>query len=87
MRTKEEVIKMWEDFSKYVIDRYLDPKNEAKGSHKNIEPLKNYKLISTERLEAEQAYRKNEGDERELSELGDATLLILFRANNIIEKD
>jgi len=68
---------------KYILGRFTDPKNSKKGSWLNIEPMKINRYIQTEALEVNQAYRNNEGDERELQELGDVILFCLFRVHQI----
>jgi NTP pyrophosphatase (non-canonical NTP hydrolase) len=67
----------------HLVDRFLDPKNAAKGRWLNIEPMKMYRYIQTEALEANQAYRNNEGIKREQEELADIMLFCLFRYQQI----
>jgi len=69
-----------------VRARYLDPKNASKGSHREIESIKMYRYIQQEALEAHQAYRNNEGIQREIEEISDIILFSLFRIDQLIKQ-
>lgn len=78
---------MLELASPHICRRYLDPKNVVKGSHRELDPIKHYRWIQHEALESLQAYRNNEGDDREIEELSDVILLSLMRIENIIKNE
>ena len=65
---------------------YLKPKNMAKGTHLNTEPLTMYRWLQHEALEAIQAHRDEEGLHRELSELSDVILISLMRIDQILKE-
>jgi hypothetical protein len=82
-RTKEECFELVEQALPYIVGRYLDSKNEAKGTYLNTPALQMYRWIQKEGLEAHQAYRNNEGEIREIEEICDAILLGVMRIDQI----
>ena len=86
MRKAEEAFDLIMDLLPLATERYLDPKNQVKGHHRNIEPMKLNRYIQTEALELSQAYRNKEGLVRELEEIGDIVLFCAYRADQIFEQ-
>jgi len=83
-RTFEELWNLIFEAIPFVKDRFLDPKNMAKGGWLDIPADKMYRWIQHEALEASQAYRNKEGIGRELEECSDQILLNLMRMNQIL---
>ena len=86
VRTEEMCKSLCDQGFEYILARFLDPKNVAKGDHSSIEPMMLNRFIQTEALELSQAYRNNEGFERELEECGDIALEVFYRIDQIIKK-
>lgn len=84
-RKEKEVDELIGQAMEHIRARYLDPKNQKKGTHIGVEPPKMYKWIEGEAHEAFRAWVDDEGVERELEELGDVMLLSAMRIDQIIK--
>ena len=87
VRTIQRLNDMLSNATVLISERYFDPKNVAKGSHLNEEPLKILRWIQGEALEAVQAYTHKEGRTREREELADVMLLCAMRIDKIQKEE
>jgi len=86
-RTAQQCLELVEQTLPHIVGRFLDPKNEAHGSHLTIPALKMYRWIQHEALEASQAYRNKEGFQREIEECSDGILLSIMRIDQLIKEN
>jgi hypothetical protein len=85
-RTAQECNEMIAQAVPHIVGRFLDPKNVKKGTHINTPALQMYRWIQKEGLEAHQAYRNEEGWEREIEECCDGILLNIMRIDQILKE-
>jgi len=83
MRSVRQVGLMIQASVDHVVERFLDPKNQQKGTHINTSPVEMYEHIIKESIECKQAYMDNEGFPREIEELSDTILLCVMRIDQI----
>lgn len=83
-RTLGMFSQLWDELFPLVAGRFLLPKNEQHGTWKTIEPMKHYRWMQHEALEASQAYRNKEGIDREIEECCDVLNITALRLDNLL---
>ena len=86
MRTAEQVFDLVAQMIPHITERYLDPKNAIKGSHRRIRPVDMVNMATEEGAEVVKAFLQNEGLHRELQEIGDAMLCYAYRGDQILKE-